>query len=207
MIRGSRWSFVALALLASLGFGCASPVENVWVDPSAAGKPLGFRKVATIAAFREAGLRRTAEDAMASEIGKEGGRVQAIASYTVIGESELGDAKAVAARLAGEGFDGIAVMRVVDRQQRITSYDTMANGGMAGWGYYGRGWGVAYSAPVIETDTIVYIQTNIHRLPEGKLVWSGTSHSTNPRNVSNLVRDVVRDVGHELRKEGLVPED
>jgi hypothetical protein len=191
---------VALAL-AVLG-GCASTVEDTWTDPSLAGKRLDFRKVATIALLREGALRRVAEDELARAIqmrsSEAGGAVEAVASYTVLEANELSDAARLRTKLTGSGFDGAVVVSVVDSQQRVTATPGIAS---TRWGY-GGAWMIHDTD--IRTDTILRVQTNIYSIADGKLVWSGTSRTLNPRDVKDLIDDVVRDVGGALREQGLV---
>jgi hypothetical protein len=71
------------------------------------------------------------------------------------------------------------------------------------WGYYGRR-GVIYDPGSVRSDTIVRIQTNIYRIHDGKLLWSGVSRTMNPRNVEGLAKDVFRDVVGGLRDDGLL---
>jgi hypothetical protein len=191
-----------LAIATAILTACASSVEDSWTDPSVAGRPLGFQNVAAVALLQEGAMRRVAEDELARAIetrsSAAGGAVQAVPSYTLLPAGELGDAERARARLAAAGFDGAVVVSVVDSQQRVSSSPGM---GAVGWGGP-RAW-MLYDANV-RTDTIVRVQTNIYSVAEGKLVWSGTSRTLNPRDVRDLIDDVVRDVGRALRDQGLV---
>lgn len=191
------------ALLAALlVVSCASPVENVWTDPSIQGKSFGFRRVATVAMLPEGGMRRVAEEELARAIEAGPGDVEAVPSYEFVYASELTDAERVRSRLEAAGFDGIAVVSVVEKRERITSTPGVATG----WGTYGPGWrGAVFDTGSVRSDTIVRVQTNIYAADGGKLLWSGTSSTMNPRDVEDLVDDVVHDVGGALRDQGLVP--
>jgi hypothetical protein len=197
MQRIARTWLLALATLAFAA--CASPVENSWTDPSVAGKPLELRKVAAIALLEEGALRRVAEDELVRAIQGGGSGVAAVAGYTVLRTEDLASADSVRAKLAAAGFDGAVVVRVVDSRERITSTPGVG----VGWGRYG-GWGGMYDTPTIRTDTIVRVQTNIYAVEGARLLWSGTTRTLNPRDVSELIDDVVRDVGKELRNQGLI---
>jgi hypothetical protein len=190
---------VAAALLA----GCASTVEDSWTDPSVAGQRLGFQKVATVALLQEGALRRVAEDELARAIemraSAAGGAVVAVPSYTLLAVADLADAQGARAKLAEAGFDGAVIVSVVDSQQRVTSTPGVSTMGR-GWG--GGAWMIHDTQ--VRTDTIVRVQTNIYSVAEGRLLWSGTSRTLNPRDVRGLIDDVVRDVGGALREQGLV---
>jgi hypothetical protein len=197
MQRIARTWLLALATLAFAA--CASPVEDSWTDPAAAGRPLDLRRVAAIARLEDGALRRVAEDELVRAIEKGGSQVAAVASYTVLRPEDLASADAVRSKLAASGFDGAVVVQVVDSRERITSTPGVG----PGWGRYGA-WGGMYSTPTIRTDTIVRVQTNIYAVEGARLLWSGTTRTLNPRDVSDLIDDVVRDVGKELRRQGLI---
>ena len=56
-----------------------------------------------------------------------------------------------------------------------------------------------------DVDRIVRIETSLYSIREGKRLWSGVSRTLNPRDVRELVDDVVRAVGAELEEQGLAP--
>lgn len=192
---------IPILLAAGLLGGCASPgVETSWTDPGAAGRRLEFRKVATIAMFQDGVLRRVAEDELARAIRAGPSGIEAVPSYRSLSASALPSAEGVRSALESAGFDGAVVVRVVDSQERVT-----VTPGIQRWGY-GPRWGTLYDPGSVRTDTIVHVETSIYSVADGKLLWSGASQTYNPRDVSDLVDDVVRDVGSTLREQGLIPE-
>ena len=112
------------------------------------------------------------------------------------------------------GVVGVVSMRVVGNEQRITSTPSSfwvgpphsAFWGPPGWGrpgYWGWGWGFA-SAPMIQTDTVVSVETLIFDLTRDKLVWVATSRTTNPSNVPSFIRELSRAAAGALRRQGLI---
>jgi hypothetical protein len=59
-------------------------------------------------------------------------------------------------------------------------------------------------APTVRTDTVVSVETLIFSMPEDRLVWVGTSQTTNPSNVNNFVRELSGVAARELRRAGLI---
>ena len=57
---------------------------------------------------------------------------------------------------------------------------------------------------MIQTDTLVSVETLIFDLSRDKLVWVATSRTTNPSNVQGLVRDLSRAAASQLRRQGLI---
>lgn len=195
------------AVLALVG-GCASPVESSWTDPSVAGRPLELRRVATIAMLEEGARRRVAEDDLARAIEGDGSSpgtgIDAEPSYELLEAEALQDAPAARSRLKEAGFDGAVTLSIVDEERRVSGSPSVG----LGWGRYGYGgrWGVAYDTGSVRSDRVIHVQLNIYDLVADKLLWSGTTRSTNPDGVKELVRDVVHDVGRALRDQGLLPD-
>jgi hypothetical protein len=57
---------------------------------------------------------------------------------------------------------------------------------------------------MIQTDSIVSVETLIFDLSRDKLVWVATSQTTNPTNVQVLVRDLTHASARALRRQGLI---
>ena len=70
-----------------------------------------------------------------------------------------------------------------------------------GWCGYGWGWG---GGQEIRTDTLVGVETLLYDLAADKLVWAGQSETMNPSKAESFMRELVRAVGNELQKDGLV---
>jgi hypothetical protein len=119
----------------------------------------------------------------------------------MLGERDLADPQKARALVEAQGFDGLVMMSFVSSQQQVTvqpaSYGTV-------WGYYGAR-AIVYDPGYVRTDTILRVETTIYRITDGKLLWTGISRALNPSNVGDLVRDVAKSVGEELRGKGLIP--
>jgi hypothetical protein len=194
-----------LCLLVTASLGCASHVESSWRDPGTTADSLRFRELIVVAMAREGAMRRAAEDALVQSLREsprgQSGELRITPSYEVLDQSELSDVKRARAKVEAKGYDGAVIVSFVSAQERL-SVDPAMHTGM--WGYYGRR-GMIYDPGSVRSDTIVRIQTNIYRVADGKLLWSGVSRTMNPRNVDSLANDVFRDVVGSLRDEGLLP--
>ncbi len=51
-------------------------------------------------------------------------------------------------------------------------------------------------------DIVVTVETFVFSLPQNKLVWTGTSESTNPKNAEKLVQQLAQDSVRELHTPG-----
>ena len=62
---------------------------------------------------------------------------------------------------------------------------------------------VAYSTGSVQTDTEVTIETLIYSLNQDKLLWAGTSRTSNPDGLQGLITDVADAVASQVAKQGL----
>jgi hypothetical protein len=63
---------------------------------------------------------------------------------------------------------------------------------------------VSYSTGSVQTDTLVSIETLIYSLNKDKLLWAGTSRTSNPESLSHLVDEVSDAVAREAIQQGLI---
>src|SRR5262245_42011671 len=191
----------AAAMLAALGFvatagGCASTeMTSTWTDPAAKGKMMS--NIAVIAMSSDPGLRRIAEDTVASRLTG----AQAVPSYRVLGDTDLKNRAAVKAKLKDQGFQGALVMRVTRVSEQVT-----AVGGPYGTfdGYYDYAGAMAFDPGYLETDTVVHVVSNLYSLRDDKLVWSGVSQTFDPSSAQSFIDDVGKAVAKQIEKERLV---
>ena len=190
-----KWLATAGLVVATLTMGCATTeMTNTWTDPSAKGAAMS--KIAVVALTKDAGLRRMAEDAMASQLAG----AQATPSYQVLGDADLKDREAVKAKLKAAGFNGVLVTRLAGINEQVTAvgpYDTVD-------GYYDWAGGAVYAPGYLETDTVVRVISNLYSLDDNKLVWSGTSKTFDPASASQFMTDVSKAVAKSLQKDRIV---
>jgi protein-S-isoprenylcysteine O-methyltransferase Ste14 len=200
--RVPRWlpRLGALLLLGLLA--CASTrIETQWRDPALAPGQLAFQRVIALAQVEDETTRRAAEDELARVLAagpraQERG-MQVRPSYTLIDDAELADVAALRRKVEGAGFDGAVVLRLVSDQERIQYVP----------GRYEVLWGraVRYDPGYTTVDRIVRIETSLYSIAQGRLLWSGVSRTLNPDDLGEVVEDVIRAVGAELERQGLLP--
>ncbi len=204
MVRSAR--VICGLFLAILVAGCGSTsIRESWTAPTAG--PIDFDKILVVFMDTNEGSRRAAEDELVGLI--DG--AEAVASYTLFSGSEISNAEAneaaIRRKIDAGGFDGAIVMRSVSETQKLSYSSGMAYpmhyGGF--YGYYGYGWGMAYSPGYMRTDTIVSIETNVYDLStDDGLMWSGISETYNPSNAAKMTREIAQAVAKELRQNGLI---
>jgi hypothetical protein len=200
---------IVLLGAAALAFAaCASTRFNsTWKAPGL--QPLNFagQKVAALVISQEAS-RLEAEGTLARELTALG--VQGIPAYNLIPPNESRDKEKAKALFTAAGIAGVVAMRVVGKEQEISSSPGMGYWGAPyyasfwGGGYYGYGWGAVYDPGYLRTDTIVSVETLVYDMKADKLVWAGRSETTNPSRVDTLVKELVAAAANEMRKQGLI---
>jgi len=197
----------ALLMLTLAGCAGGTKLVNTWKEPDAA--PLSVKQgdlVIAMVMSKEETTRRTGEDLLGEELRQRG--LRPIPSFTLIPTDQVDDKEKAAAAIQDSGAVALVAMRpiAVNKQQTFVP-PTYMGGPYGGWGpYYGYGWGAAYSPGYVVTDTIVRVETLVFDLKQNKLLWAGQSETTNPGELAQFMRELVKAVGADLRRKGVIAE-
>ena len=178
---------------------------STWKAPDAPRVDPTGKSIAALVIARDKKQRRDAEVYLTHELTIRG--AHGVAAYTLIGLEDYPDLDYARARFKQAGVDGVVIMRLVGHDQRVI----VDPGGFSGsvYGSFGSyyssyGVGISYSTGSVQTDTEVTIETLIYSLTHDKLLWAGTSRTSNPEGVQGLVTEVANAVAGEVAKQGLV---
>ncbi|HKU37974.1 MAG TPA: hypothetical protein VJR89_07505 [Polyangiales bacterium] len=160
--------------------------------------------VAAVVMMTDVPSRRSAEDQLAREITKRGGK--GVPMYTILANNDVSDEKVVRDALIAAKVDGVVVMRPAGVQvQANTPVDYSMPPYNTYWsGYHSYGWGTPWPGGTVPYDTIVFVDTLIYSLPQNQLVWAGRSKTTNPESVPQLVSELATATADELGHLNLV---
>jgi hypothetical protein len=193
---------------AAASAACAATAFNsTWTAPGAG--PLNFkgRKVAALVMSKEESVRYAAEETLAREITARG--AVGVAAYSIVPKEAAQDKEKAKQLLEQANVVGVVSMRVVGKDQQITSspsaYWAAPNyATFWGPGYWGWGWGGLYEPSYVQTDTIVSVETLVYSLEQDKLVWAGQSQTTNPSKVRPFISELAAKVAAQMKTEGLI---
>jgi CubicO group peptidase (beta-lactamase class C family) len=131
---------------------------------------------------------------------------EGVASYRLVPREELRDPDKAKGWYERAGAQGVVAMRLVKADKRQTWSPSMWNTPYYSslWGYYGYGWGAVYDPGVKRTETIAVIETLIFSVPQNKLLWAGVTQTTDPKDASRIIKDVVAATVKEMDKQGLI---
>lgn len=190
--------------------GCATTqFVSTWKVPLDGPISLEGKRVAAIVVSGDASIRRAGEDALAQEISARG--PVGVPSYTLVsgeGGQVPQDEETARKILRDANIEGAVVMQVVSSEQEMSYspgtgwYGAPYYGSF--YGYWGYGWGMAYSPGYLRTDTVVMVETLIYSVTDDKLLWAGRSKTTNPSNVRNFIRDLSDGAVREMEKAGFI---
>jgi hypothetical protein len=197
---------VAVTLL--LGACTDTHLTSSWTNPQYNGVPM--TKTAVIVIAKDENILRFAEDEMVRRLPK--GSV-GVAGYTMFDKPEQAKVDEVRARLTRDGFDSVLVSRLVsmDKTQTYVPPETYTAKGVpppyyASFpGYYAQNYNTVYTTPGYTVEnTEVVVETLLYRLPDGLMVWSGTTKTLNPQSKEELAQAIVYLIGDELKQSRLL---
>ena len=184
---------------------CASTTfTSTWKAPNAQQVDPAGKSIAALVISSDKTRQRDAEVYLSNDLTSRG--VRGIAAYTLIGYGHP-DVEYARARFKTAGVAGVVVMRVVGHDQTVivdpggfsgTAYGTFGS-------YYSSyGVGVSYSTGSVQTDTVVTVETLVYSLRQDKLLWAGTSRTSNPEGIQSLIYEIADAVASQMSKQGLI---
>jgi hypothetical protein len=198
-----RLGATCIVLAAALLAACASTsLVNQWKSPDYTGGPM--RKVMVVGVAKQPGVRRVFEDEFVTKLKAAG--VEAIPSYTQIGDDVLADPAAVEQAVAKLGADGVMVTRLVkrDKETQVTGgyYGPVAPMGLHGW--YSSAWAGYYEPATVYQYDVVTLETSLYSPQQSKLVWSGTTETFAPTDVKKETAGYAQLIIEALQKDRFI---
>jgi hypothetical protein len=195
------------ALLAGLMLGACSSTNlvNLWVDEQASASPID--NILVVALARDAGLRRSWEDALSAEFQAQG--LLARPSYHLFPAS-LPDSQQVAVVLGRDRHDAaLVVHRLAVTPQAEPKGGYRDNAPAASDDYWRRGYTVAFTAanrpPEAQADKKkeARYQMDLAR-HDGRLIWTGTTVPVKATDAQKLRSEVAGQVVPELQRRKII---
>ena len=207
MIRTSRFALLlgAFALCAPV---CTAGTKMLQSEksPAAGAGPMEFKKVLALVVSDDVQARRTAEDELVKQMkAREGVRASDI--LTVEDRKDKEKAKE---KIKASGCDGVVVMRLADRSREKRSAWTLSVNVIVYstfWGYYDALWAgpVLVTPAYTNTDIYFVFETRVFSLKDDQLIWAAATQTKNPDSLREMVGEVVKAVGKQIRKDGVIP--
>jgi hypothetical protein len=204
MMKTSRIAVVLALFAFSLGASASTKVLNSEKSPAATG-PLQFKKVLALVVSQDVQARKTAEDELVKQMKAREG----VIASTLLTSEELKDKEKAKAKIQASGCDGIVVMRLLDRRRENASAWTISTNVIvysSFWGFYDALYAgpISYSAGYTNTDLYIVLETRVYSLKDDALLWTGVTQTKNPDSLREMIEEVAKKVGGQLRKDGLL---
>jgi len=194
----------ALAVLTSAGCGPTTNLTGMWEEPTL--QKAEFVKVLVIGMSDNEGRRRAFESEMVAQFEKK--KVKAVASIQFMPlDAEMNDEN-FHEYFGTMGIDAVLVSRLVGVDQKV-SYSpgytyAVPHGYYNGfYGYYNTSWGVVSSPGYLSTYEVANVETNLYRVADKQLVWSGVSETFDHSDAMDGIRSFSRSVVPQLVKKGM----
>ncbi len=183
----------------------SAKLRTSWAAPDAGPLDFAGKRVVAVAISRDLNLRMSAEEALAREITARG--PVGVAAYRAIPAELLEDKDKAQEWFTKTAVAGVMTMRVVNVDKETTSSSMLWTSSyyQSFDTYYMNGWQTAAPmGPPRETTTLAVETLLYHIAGGGKLVWAGTSETTNPKNVGTFVQGLAKAIVADLQKKKLV---
>jgi hypothetical protein len=202
-MKKSLYLLFCLAVMAACG--TSAHIEKSWRDPDVTVDVSKLNKVLVVALLKTEANRRATEDKLCTLLNGKG-----VPSYNYLTKNITQENEAsIREKIKDDGFDGVVMMRLADVDKDIqyvqgSAYPYPAYYGRF-WGYYWHAWNAFYDPGYYRTTKTYTVETNVYSLKrDNKLIWSGTTTTVNPSNVSRLMDASANAVYKEMKKEGFI---
>jgi len=204
-----------LSLLALTFFSCGTntAIVNSWSDPTTTIEQQHFKKILVVALVKDEATRRVTENRISSS------NPVFVTSFQYLNGTNLDLSKEQKLKiLKDENFDGVLTMRLVSKEKE-TNYVPGTNtslfyGGFNGMysGMYGYGFGNwygmyspnFYTPGYYQENTYYMVETNIFSLNQNKLIWTGTTKSSNASDLGLKVDEIMKTLYGQMIKDKTV---
>jgi hypothetical protein len=204
MVTVTNKSLVALLALMLLAAAChTTTLVSSWRAPDKQVDMTPLKKILVVAFFKTDASSRQAEDQMAAFLQGKG-----VVSYKYLGNISRSNEDSVKVRISADGFDGAVTMRLTDVEKQA-SYQpnivtTFPGSYQSFISYYFRNQNAFLSSGHFFTTTVYSIETIIYSLHEERIIWTGSTRTTNPDGIKKLTAEVVHTLYKKMKTEGFI---
>jgi hypothetical protein len=177
---------------------------STWKAPDAQRVNPSGKSIAALVISSDKKRQRDAEVHLSNDLTIRGAR--GVPAHQLIGYGHP-DVNYARAKFKEAGVEGVVIMRVVGQDQRVIvdpgGFSGTAYGSFGSY-YSSSGVAVSYSTGSVQTDTVVTVETLVYSLGQDKLLWAGTSRTSNPDGIQGLITEVADAVAGQMSKQGLI---
>jgi hypothetical protein len=179
--------------LLALSACAATTFSSTWKAPDDQALTAAGKTIAAIFVSGDERARHTAEDALANDLIARG--AHGVPAYTLVPNEIRPDYEDTLVRLKNAGANEVVVMRIVaaDKKPTVTMFGDSSGPG-------------THPAALKHFETLVSVETLVYSLDRNEPLWSGTSRTTNPQDIAQLVNEVAHATANEMSRQRLIAE-
>jgi len=201
-------TIVILLAVATVLFGKSSKLLMSWKNPGYSAEKK-FHRVLALGLSNKAEVRADFEDALSAELTRQG--YEAVPGNTILLRppgTQL-DLSYLKEQIRVNQIEAVVVSRLIKVDNTVTyvpgtAYFVPYPYYNSFYGYYGTLYPVVYSPGYLQKEKKVRVETNLYvtSVPDGQLVWTGTTDTFNPSNVHKAINGLVTLVVTKMQKDG-----
>ena len=200
-----RRSFFLLALVLALPAGAFTQTFTAtWKNPAASNVVYAGKKIVGLIVSNDMPLRQSTEEALARELTAEAEGRSCVSEMIPKEES----ATKIARRRGSSGRyrrrrHHAAPWHRQETRPTVVAWESAPYYGSL-WGYYPYAWGATIDLSPNKTTVTAVVETLVFDVTGNRLLWAGTSETTNAKGAQELVKKLVKAAAEQMRKDGLI---
>jgi hypothetical protein len=200
-----RAAVAPLVFVLASGMAAKPRFVSTWKAPEAQGLVYAGKTIVSLVVVEDMQLRISAEEALAQDLTARG--MKGVAAYRLIPREEIRDPDRVKAWFERAGASGVVIMRLVDVARETAPSAVVWQSGSyynSLWSYYPYVWGANFDITPARNDVKIVVETLLFDIGGSRLLWAGTSETTNPEGAQELVKNIVDAAADQMKKDGLI---
>jgi len=185
-----------------------------WKDPEVVSPTNNYASVFVAALSSNMTARTKLESAIALQAERNGFKASKSIDYfsQTFTKDNAPTKDQILEKVKAANIDAILTVALVNKEKETryvpgttTMYSPYSYGyyGRFG-GYYGAMYPTMYDPGYYTTDKTYYIETNLYRTSDEKLIWSAQSKTVNPNGLDDFINGYLKALGKKLQSDGLV---
>ncbi len=195
--------FVSLFFTIAIISSCSSStqLQNIWKNESY--KKEGFKKILVFGMAGKEWKKKVYENEFGTVFKKY--NVETVIAWQVLPKGEQLTIDTFEKYFEDQNIDAVLVAVETGKSTKETVYGGGSSYVSAGFrGFYISTSPVYHVPSYLSEETIIFMDTKLFETKEGKLVWSATSESYEPKSTSDVIKFVSLIVVDELYQEGFI---
>jgi hypothetical protein len=179
----------------------STQLQNIWENKSY--QKEGFKKILVFGMAGKEWKKKVYENEFGTVLKKY--NVKAVIAWQVLPKGEELTIETFEKYFKDQNIDAVLVTRETGESTEETLYGGGTSFVAMGFNGFYISTSPIYRVPgYLSEEKIIYMDTKLFETKEGKLVWSATSQSYEPKSTSEIITTVSRMVVDELYQQGFI---